>query len=71
MTWNHVFFIPIVAMLGIFIGFVMGARAARNSFDLERKRDEERAAARAEREARKAARKAAEADGSGGDARAS
>jgi hypothetical protein len=53
-------------LLGIFLGFILGARAARNAFDLERKRDEERAAARAAREAKKAAR-AAKADGGSAD----
>lgn len=55
MTFGHIFFIPLVAFAGMLIGFVLGARAARNAADLEKKRDVEREAARAERAARKAA----------------
>ena len=55
MTFGHVFFIPMTAMIGMLLGFVVGARAARNQMDLERKREAERSAARAAREARKAA----------------
>lgn len=61
MTSNHVIYIPLVTICGIFLGFILGARAARNAFDLERKRDEERAIAKAAREERKRA-KAAEKD---------
>lgn len=50
----HVLFIPGVLMLGMFLGFVMGARATRNAFDLETKRAAERAAAKAARAARTA-----------------
>ena len=67
MTPSHVIYIPMAILLGIFLGFILGARAARNSFDLERKRDEERAAARAAREAKKAAR-AAKSGADGGSA---
>jgi hypothetical protein len=66
MTPSHVIYIPMAILLGIFLGFILGARAARNAFDLERKRDEERAAARAARDAKKAA-KAAKADGGAAD----
>ncbi|HUQ08073.1 MAG TPA: hypothetical protein VM261_36510 [Kofleriaceae bacterium] len=55
MTFGHLFFIPLVAMIGMLFGFVMGARAARNAGDAEKKRDAEREKARAERAARKAA----------------
>lgn len=55
MTFGHVFFIPLCAMIGMLFGFVMGARAARNAMDLEKKRDAEREQARAARAARKAA----------------
>jgi hypothetical protein len=58
-TPSHIIYIPMVALVGMFLGFILGARAARNSYDLERRRDEERAAARAEREKKKAARAAA------------
>ncbi len=54
MTAGHVLFIPGVLMIGMFLGFILGARAARNQFDLQQKRDAEREAARA---ARAAARK--------------
>lgn len=59
MTPAHILYIPMIALVGMFLGFILGARAARNSYDLERRRDEERAAARAEREKRKADRAAA------------
>jgi len=61
MSWlgSHLIFIPSVLIVGIFFGFLMGARAARNQFDLQQKRDAEREVARAAR----AARKAAKADG--------
>lgn len=55
MTSSHVLFIPGVLMIGMFLGFILGTRAARNQFDLARKREEEREAARAARAARKAA----------------
>lgn len=53
MTSSHVLFIPGVMMVGIFLGFILGARAARNQFDAQRRRDEEREAARAARAAAK------------------
>lgn len=55
MTSSHVLFIPGVLMVGMFIGFILGTRAARNQFDLARKREEEREVARAARAAKKAA----------------
>jgi len=55
MTSSHIIFIPAVVLVGMFLGFILGARAARNQFDLQRKRDEEREAARAARAAKKAA----------------
>ena len=54
MTSSHVIFIPGVLMVGMFVGFILGTRAARNQFDLQRKRDEEREATRAARAAKKA-----------------
>jgi hypothetical protein len=59
MTAAHLIYIPMVLVVGIFLGFIFGSRAARNAFDLEIQRDKEREAARAAREARKAARAAA------------
>ena len=55
MTSSHIIFIPGVLMVGMFLGFILGARAARNQFDLARKREEEREATRAARAAKKAA----------------
>ena len=55
MTSSHVLFIPGVLMVGMFLGFLLGARAARNQFDLQQRRDAERAAVRAARAARSAA----------------
>jgi hypothetical protein len=53
-TSGHILFIPGALMIGMFIGFILGARAARNQFDAQRKRDEEREAARAARAAKRA-----------------
>lgn len=55
MTSSHIIFIPGMIMIGMFLGFLLGARAARNQFELQQKRDEEREAARAARAAKKAA----------------
>lgn len=54
MTAGHVLFIPGVLMVGMFLGFILGARAARNQFDLQQKREAEREAARAARAAKRA-----------------
>jgi hypothetical protein len=54
-TSSHVIFIPMVLAVGVFLGFMFGARAARNAYDLQHKRDLEREQVRAERAARKAA----------------
>ena len=54
MTSSHIIFIPGVLMVGMFMGFILGARAARNQFDAQAKRDAERDAARAARAAKKA-----------------
>ena len=55
MTSSHIIFIPMVLAVGGFLGFVLGARAARNSYDLQQKRDAERERVRAERAAKKKA----------------
>ena len=55
MTSGHVLFIPGVLMVGMFLGFILGTRAARNQFDLQQKREAEREAARAARAAKKSA----------------
>jgi hypothetical protein len=54
MTGEHVIFIPGVLMIGMFLGFILGARAARNQFDLAQKRADEREAVKAARAAKKA-----------------
>ena len=54
MTGEHVIFIPGVLMIGMFLGFILGARAARNQFDLAQKRADERDAVKAARAAKKA-----------------
>ena len=54
MTAEHIIFIPGVLLVGMFLGFIFGARAARNQFDLQQKREAEREAARAARAERKA-----------------
>ena len=51
MTGEHVIFIPGVLMVGAFLGFILGMRAARNQMMLAERRATEREAAR---EARKA-----------------
>ena len=55
MTSSHIIFIPGMIMIGMFLGFILGARAARNQFDLQQRRAEEREAARAARAAKRAA----------------
>jgi len=54
-TAGHVLFIPGALMIGMFLGFILGTRAARNQFDLQQKRDAEREVARAARAAKRAA----------------
>ncbi|MEO8549681.1 MAG: hypothetical protein ABI678_06900 [Kofleriaceae bacterium] len=54
MTGEHVIFIPGILMIGMFLGFILGTRAARNQFDLAQKRAEEREAQRAARAVKKA-----------------
>ena len=55
MTSGHVIFIPGILMVGMFLGFIIGTRAARNQYELQQKRDAEREAARAARAAKKSA----------------
>ena len=55
MTSGHILFIPGILMIGMFLGFILGTRAARNQFDLQQKRDAEREAAREARAAKKSA----------------
>lgn len=53
MTSSHIFFIPGMILLGLIMGFIFGARAARNQMDIQARRDAEREAARAARAARR------------------
>lgn len=53
MTSSHILFIPAMIMLGMFLGFILGARAARNQFDLQQRRQAERDAAKAARAMKK------------------
>lgn len=68
MTSGHILFIPGMIIIGMFLGFILGARAARNQFDLQQRRAEEREAARAARAAKRA--QAGEAGGGAGEAAA-
>jgi hypothetical protein len=43
MTAGHFLFIPAVLLLGIVMGWILGARAARDAYAAELKRREERA----------------------------
>lgn len=54
MTSEHVLFIPGAIMVGMFLGFILGTRAARNQFALQQKRADEREAVKAARAARRA-----------------
>ena len=55
MSTGHIIFIPMMLAIGGLLGFILGARAARNASDLEKRRVVEREQARAERAAKKAA----------------
>jgi hypothetical protein len=54
-TSAHILFIPGVLMVGMFLGFVFGSRAAHNAFALQQKREAERQAARDARAAKRGA----------------
>lgn len=56
MSSAHIIYIPLVLIVGMVLGFVLGGRAARDAENLHAKRDAERAAAR---EARKKKRESA------------
>ena len=43
MTSAHFIFIPAVLLLGIVIGWILGARAARDAYAMELRRRDERA----------------------------
>jgi hypothetical protein len=44
MTSSHFLFIPATLLLGVVVGWILGARAAKDAFAAELKRREERAA---------------------------
>ena len=46
MTAAHFIFIPAVLIIGVIIGWILGARAARDAYGAELKRREEREARR-------------------------
>jgi hypothetical protein len=48
-TTAHFIYIPVVLVLGIVIGFVLGGRAARDAFAAQKEREDARAARRAAR----------------------
>jgi uncharacterized membrane-anchored protein YhcB (DUF1043 family) len=62
-TSAHLIFIPGVLIVGIAIGFVLGARAAKDAYNLELRRQKEREEAKRRREERRAARQKDEAAG--------
>jgi hypothetical protein len=49
LTAGHFIFIPAVLLVGLVIGWILGARAARDAYAAELKRREERAARQASR----------------------
>ena len=48
---SHFIFIPVVLLLGIVIGFMMGSRATRDAFRLEQRKAAERDERKARRQA--------------------
>ncbi|HKA86727.1 MAG TPA: hypothetical protein VKE22_03640 [Haliangiales bacterium] len=44
MTAAHFIYIPVVAMLGLVLGFFLGGRAARDAFELQKKKEAARQA---------------------------
>jgi hypothetical protein len=57
---SHFIYIPVIFVLGISIGFMLGSKATRDAFAFEQRKAEERAARKAARQA------AASAQGGGG-----
>ena len=56
MTSGHLIFIPAVLVIGMFVGFLLGTRAAQDRINVELKRQAEREEARKARAERKASR---------------
>jgi hypothetical protein len=52
-TSSHIIFIPGMIMIGMFAGFILGNRAAKNQFALQQRRQEEREVTRAARAAKR------------------
>jgi hypothetical protein len=52
---SHFIYIPIVFLIGIVIGFIVGSKATRDAIAFEQKKAAEREARKAERAARQAA----------------
>jgi len=48
-TTAHFIYIPVVLVVGIVIGFVLGGRAARDAFAAQKEKEDARAARRAAR----------------------
>jgi uncharacterized membrane protein len=51
---SHFIYIPVIFILGIVIGFMLGAKATRDAIALEARKAAEREARKAERAARRA-----------------
>lgn len=51
---SHFIYIPVIFLLGIVLGFMLGAKATRDAIVLEARKAAEREARRAERAARRA-----------------
>ena len=55
---SHFIYIPVIFVLGIVLGFILGSRATRDAIAFEQKKAQEREARKTAREAEKAARAA-------------
>jgi hypothetical protein len=64
---SHILYIPACILIGVIIGFIMGARAARDRANLAAKRDELRKDAREQRAARRAAKQSEAGGGESAD----
>jgi len=50
MTSAHFIYIPLMLVLGVVVGFILGGRAARDAMAMQARKQEEREARRAARE---------------------
>ncbi|HXI61036.1 MAG TPA: hypothetical protein VNO55_33490 [Polyangia bacterium] len=64
---SHFIYIPVIFVLGIAIGFMLGSKATRDAFAFEQRKADERAARKAARQAAAAA-QGGNSDGTGGGA---